>query len=45
MLYTGIVGVEMLDNIANTNERVDQLSLEISESMSKANTNINKVDH
>ena len=44
MLYTGIVGVEMLDDITITNERVDQLLLETSEGMLKANLNLNKVD-
>ena len=44
MMYTSMVGVEMLDDVANTNKRVDLLSLEMLESVAKAHVNINKVD-
>ena len=44
MMYMLMVGVEMLDNIVNTNKRVDALSLKTSESVVKAHTNINEVD-
>ena len=44
MLFTRMVGVEVIKDIANTNERVDTLSLEMSEGVAKVNTNLNKVD-
>lgn len=44
MMFTSIVRVKMLDDIANTNKRVDQLSLEMLEGVVKAQLNINKVD-
>ena len=45
MMYTRMVGVEVIKDIANTNERVDTLSLEMSEGVAKVNTNLNKVDY
>ena len=44
MMFTSIVGVEMLTDITNTKKRVDQLSLESLEGVAKVNLNINKVD-
>ena len=44
MMFTLMVGVEVLSDMGATNERVDALSLETSEGLSKAQLNINKVD-
>ena len=44
MMFTGMVGVEVIEDIANTNERVDALSLETLENVVKVHTNLNKVD-
>ena len=44
MMFTSMVGVEILNNVGQTNERVDALSLEMSEGLAKAQLNINKVD-
>ena len=44
MMYTSMVGVEVLSDMKQTNERVDALLLEMSEGLAKAQLNINKVD-
>ena len=44
MMYMVMVGVEVLSDMGQTNERVDALSLETSEGLAKAQLNINKVD-
>ena len=44
MMFSSMVGVEILHNVANTNERVDVLSLETSELIGKVQVNLNKVD-
>ena len=44
MIFTSMVGVEMMEDVVNTNKRVDSLSLEMSESVAKVHTSINKVD-
>ena len=44
MMYTSMVRVGVLSDIGNTNERVDVLSLEMSEGLAKAQLNINKVN-
>ena len=44
MMFTSMVGVEVLSDMGETNERVDALSLETSEGLAKAQLHINKVD-
>ena len=44
MMFTSMVRVEVLSDVGQTNERVDTLSLEMSEGLAKAQLNINKVD-
>ena len=44
MILTLMVGVEVLSDMGQMNERVDALSLETSEGLAKAQLNINKVD-
>ena len=44
-MFTSMVGVEVLSDVGNTNERVDALSLETSEGLVKAQLNTNKVDY
>ena len=44
MMFTSMVGVEMMSDVGQANERVDALSLEMSEGLAKAQLNINKVD-
>ena len=44
MMYMAMAGVKVLSDVGQTNERVDALSLEISESVAKCHVNINKVD-
>lgn len=44
MMYTAMVGVKMMSDVGQMNERVDALSLEMLESVVKCHININKVD-
>ena len=44
MMFTSMVGVEVLSDVGNTNKRVDALSLETSEGLAKGQLNITKVD-
>ena len=44
MMFTLMVGVEILSDMGQTNERVDALSLEMLEGLAKVQLNINKVD-
>ena len=44
MMFSSMVGVEILSDVGQTNERVDALLLEMSEGLAKVQLNINKVD-
>ena len=44
MMFMSMVGVEVLSDVGQMNERVDALLLEMSEGLVKAQLNINKVD-
>ena len=43
MMYSAMVGVELLYDVADTNERVDALALETAEGVEKAQANVNKL--
>ena len=44
MMFTSMVGVEVLSDVGQANGRVDALLLETSEGLAKVQLNINKVD-